>query len=731
MIRLKNRMLPLLVILVAVMIAPLVTAQETVSPEQDSTATPILKLSHPVDDEGYNISGHGESVFTHEESELQAWVLDEAGQPVAGVKVFFTQVSPREENLGTFVTDASGLAVASFHAGKKDKDHTFIAQIEGAAPGEGRLVYHVPVRKSTWVMFMVFGLAGGLGLFLFGMDMMSSSLQRSAGGRMRTILGTLTANRFLGATVGAFVTMVIQSSSATTVMLVSFVQAQLMTFSQTLGVILGADIGTTVTAQLIAFKLTDYALLMIAIGFGLKYIGRKQSIRNLGDVLLGFGMLFYGMAVMSKAMYPLRSYQPFLDMLSGLENPLFGILVGAAFTALIQSSSAFTGIIIVLAQQGFLTLDAGIPLIFGANIGTCITAALASLNAGREAKRVALAHTLFKVAGVLLMVFWIPVFADFVRSVSPGGAIYPGDKVRLAQFIPRQVANAHTIFNVGLALLFLPFTNLFGRLVERLLPEREEPIEARYRPRFLERSMLQTPTLALNLAKVEILRLGEIVREMATSAIKPFMDNNMEILDELHEREHEVDDLDEQITAYLIEIGKQGLSKEQTEEAYLMMHVTKQYEFIADIIDKELRPLAHKKSSLAADFSAAGRKEVEAYHVKMLKQISRGLEAFREGSLETAKKMALKQAKYVALEGDYRQAHFERVGGAVKESVATSEVHLALMDALRKMNSHSADVARAMLSHFEGEVGGYKPIVVEDQPVGDENPDEGTPENGS
>jgi phosphate:Na+ symporter len=497
-----------------------------------------------------------------------------------------------------------------------------------------------------------------------------------------------------------------------------------MTFGQTLGVILGADIGTTVTAQLIAFKLTDYALLMIAVGFGLKYMGRKKSLRNVGDVMLGFGMLFFGMAIMSKAMYPLRSYQPFLAMLSGLENPFFGILVGTIFTALIQSSSAFTGIIIVLAQQGLLTLDAGIPLIFGANVGTCITAALASINAGREARRVALAHTVFKVAGVLLMVFWIPTFADFVRSISPGGAIDSGDVNKLAQYIPRQVANAHTIFNVGLALVFLPFTSLFGRLVIKLLPDVEEVIEARYRPKYLEKSMLQTPVLALNLAKVEILRMGEIVKEMATVSIRPFLDNDLEILDDLHEREHEIDDLDEQISAYLLEIGRQDLNHRQTEEVYLMMHVTKQYEFIADIIDKELRTLALKKTSLGADFSASGRKEVEAYHIKMIKQIARGLEAFREDSLETAKKIAVKQAKYVALEGGYRQAHFERVSGEVKESVATSEVHLALMDALRKMNSHSADIARAMLSHFDGEVGGYEPIVVEAEPVLDTGDDE-------
>jgi len=659
------------------------------------------RLVHPVDHEGRRASGDEASVFTDQSTELKALVLDADGAPVAGVSVEFDCVVPVEKCLGCSESDADGLATFAYAAGNKDGKHTVVAHLEGVWTHGGQLVYSVPVRKPTWILFMLFGLAGGLGLFLFGMDMMSSSLQRTAGGRMRAILGTLTANRYLGAAVGALVTMVIQSSSATTVMLVSFVQAQLMTFAQTLGVILGADIGTTITAQLIAFKLTDYALLMIALGFALKFMGRRRKLRNLGNIILGFGMLFYGMAVMSMAMYPLRTYRPFLDLLAGLENPLLGILVGTLFTALIQSSSAFTGVIIVLAQQGFLTLDAGIPLIFGANIGTCVTAGLASINSGREARRVALAHTLFKVVGVLAMVFWIPAFADFVRSVSPGGAIDPADTTSMAKFIPRQVANAHTIFNVSLALVFLPFTGLFGKLIMKLMPDRIEPLELRFRPRYLEPTMLQTPSLALNLAKVEIIRMGEIVRDMATDAIAPFVDNDMEILDDLHEREHEIDDLDTHISAYLIDIGKQDLSEEQAEEVYLMMHVTKQYEFIADIIDKELRPLAHKKAAVSADFSPAGMKEVKAYHIKMLKQISRGLEAFREESLETARKMQRKAARYVALETGYRQAHFERVGGEVKESVATSEVHLALMDALRKMNSHSADIARAILQRME------------------------------
>jgi len=254
---------------------------------------------------------------------------------------------------------------------------------------------------------LIMTLAGGLAFFLYGMEKMSEGMKKSAGDRMRNILSALTNNRVVGMFVGAFVTMVIQSSSATTVMLVSFVQAQLMTFVQSLGVILGADIGTTVTAQLVAFKLTDYALIMIAVGFALTMFSKKDSTKYMGEAILGFGILFFGMKLMSDAMRPLRTFQPFIDLLKGLENPALGLLVGTLFTALVQSSSAFTGIVIVLAQQGLLTLDAGIPLVMGANIGTCITAGLASIGTSREAKRVAIAHVMFKVGGVLLFIFWM------------------------------------------------------------------------------------------------------------------------------------------------------------------------------------------------------------------------------------------------------------------------------------------------------------------------------------
>jgi phosphate:Na+ symporter len=348
---------------------------------------------------------------------------------------------------------------------------------------------------------------------------MSEGLKKSAGNGMRRILSALTNNRFIGLAVGAFVTMVIQSSSATTVMLVSFAQAQLINFGQSLSVILGANIGTTVTAQLIAFKITDYAFLIIIIGFALVIFSRKEWYKYLGESLLGFGILFLGMKIMSDSMSPLRDYEPFIALMKDLEIPLLGLLIGALFTALIQSSSAFTGIVIVLAQQGLLTLEGGIPLLLGANIGTCVTAGLATLGSSREAKRVALAHVIFNTTGAIMFLFWIPYFADLVRWISPVSGAEGIQK--LAAETPRQIANAHTLFNVSVALIFLPFLSFLAKLVLKILPKRESEAAIEVVTWHLDEKVISTPSAAIELSQSETGRMAKILRRMLRAIIHP------------------------------------------------------------------------------------------------------------------------------------------------------------------------------------------------------------------
>jgi len=576
-------------------------------------------------------------------------------------------------------------------------------------------------QPISW-FFLCVSMLGGLALFLYGMEKMSTGLKRTAGNKMRAILAALTKNRVIAMFVGAFITTVIQSSSATTVMLVSFVQAGLMTFAQSMGVILGADIGTTITAQLIAFKLTDYALLMIALGFSLHMFGKRGTTKNVGDVILGFGILFFGMKLMSDAMSPLRTYTVFIDTMKEMENPFLGILIGALFTALVQSSSATTGVVIVLAQQGLLTLEAGIPMVFGANIGTCITAGLASIGTSREAKRVALAHVIFKIAGVLLFVFWIPWFADLIRMIA----------VRFDSGTARQIANAHTIFNVALALIFLPFTEHFSRLVVKILPHQEEPKDVVMTTKYLDEESISTPAIALDLARAEVARMAKLVYRMLGAIIIPFMSDeklieketsdpeekdfllreiprvdawrtDLTLLQGIDMREEKIDYIEEKIREYLFRLVGQGVPSEQANEAFGMISIASDIESVADLIHRNMVPLIAKKKDLMLDFSEEGKEEILIYHQKVCRRIDLLKKSFMEMDIDTAREIMSSERKYLDLEEQYRARHLERISQEKTESAKTHEVHMELMDLLKQIVVYSSNIAKTFLVKCQAE----------------------------
>ena len=575
-------------------------------------------------------------------------------------------------------------------------------------PGTGFLNAGDSSSSSIWG-FLIIGLLGGLSFFLYGMAKMSEGMKKAAGDRMRNILAALTSNRVVGMTVGAFVTMIIQSSSATTVMLVSFVQAQLMTYVQAISIILGANIGTTITAQLGAFKLTDYALLMITIGFAMTMFSKKDSIRHIGEAILGFGILFFGMKIMSDSMKPLRAFQPFIDLMKDLENPIIGILIGAIFTALIQSSSAFTGIVIVLAQQGLLTLEGGIPLIFGANIGTCITAGLASIGTIRDAKRVAIAHVVFNTGGVFLFILFIPHLAEIVRWMSPVSELTGIEK--LAMESPRQIANAHTIFNITVGLIFLPFTTILANYVYKVLPDIKTEEGIVPITWHLDNSAISTPALAIDLARSEILRMAKILGRMLDVIIIPFISNDqlqdetypqLSLVEGVEMREEKLDYLDVKIIKYLRKIGQQELSENQTQEVYGLMSITNDIESIGDTIEKNMIPLLAKKDSLNMGFSPEGKEELSIYHNKVCKQINRLKKAFSKLAPGKAEKIINKEGKYSALETKYRVSHLERLHQEREESIETHEIHMELMDLLKQINIYTGEIAKTI--HTLGEI---------------------------
>tara|TARA_B100001245_G_scaffold120250_1_gene88337 strand:+ start:892 stop:2532 length:1641 start_codon:yes stop_codon:yes gene_type:complete len=540
---------------------------------------------------------------------------------------------------------------------------------------------------------IIIGLFGGLGMFLYGMEMMSDGMKMTAGNSMRSILKKLTSNRFIAVFVGAFITMIIQSSSATTVMLVSFVNSGLLNFVQALGVILGSNIGSTVTAQIVAFKVTDYALLLIAVGSIMALFSKKDSAKHIGFVILGFGLLFYGMKVMSDTMKPLRTDPTFNSILTSFENPFLGILAGAIFTALIQSSSATTGIVITLASSGSITLEAGIPLILGANIGTCITALLAGLKATRDAKRVAIGHVLFNVIGVLVFCFWIPVFADLVAQTTDN--------------VPRQIANAHTIFNIVSTMLFIPFAPFISRTIIRYFPDKEK-LRNIEKPAILnlDEKVLSYPTAAINNAQAEISGVVGLTERVVGSLVPPFITDKdqsdvenpeLNLITGLHQRLEKIKYLNDNISNYLIKISQQDLTSHQSREVFALVSATNYLNSINDTVKLKFENLIGKKESLDEGFSDAAQEEILVYHAKLLKQIKRLNKYFAKYDRAKATKIMKKGKKYKSLEEKYRLEHFKRVSSNVSVSVATHQLHVELMDMLKQINTFIELIASTLL----------------------------------
>lgn len=633
---------------------------------------------------------------------LRVKVVNVFSKPVAGIPVIFEVVahpaggSDYKLDRRLIPTDSSGMAAVNFQPGTAGGEYQLIARIR--SEGEENIqLFTLYVRDSGWLLYLFAGLVGGLALFLMGMDIMSRGLLKSAGDKMRSILSKLTNNRVIGMGLGAFVTMIIQSSSATNVMLVSFVNARLMQFRQSLGVILGAAIGTTITAQLIAFRLTDFSLLFVAAGFALQSFAVKEQYKHAGGALLGFGILFFGMHIMSEAMYPLRSFDPFIQLLLKLENPLLGILVGTVITALIQSSSAFIGIMIILGMQGLISLEASIPLLFGANIGTAVTALLAGIKTGTEARKVALAVTLFKVFGVLLFVWWIKPFAFFIEGLSPA---YPGgtdQAADLAAVIPRQIANAHTIYNVFVALLVLPFTGIIAKIVEWMMPSKDTSESERFSVRYLDDNMLKTPVLALSLAKQEVIRMGEMVYEMAESVLPVFTDKNPVPLEDIETKEQNVNYLRDRINSYLLKISRIGIREARVNESFQILYTVKEFELIADVISGPMQKKA--RSWLASDyvFSPAGKQELNEYHTKTCRQIKRAIEVFNEVNIEKALEMKQKYKQYRSIAFEFEKQHYERLKQEQHDTLLSSKTHLELMAMLRNISSHATNIARILL----------------------------------
>ncbi|MCI0547416.1 MAG: Na/Pi cotransporter family protein [Candidatus Rokubacteria bacterium] len=523
-------------------------------------------------------------------------------------------------------------------------------------------------------MTILLALGGGVALLLYGMQLTGEGLQRAAGGHLRQLLTSMTRNRFTAVAAGAAVTALIQSSSATTLMLIGFVSAGVISFRQSLGVILGADIGTTFTVQLLAFRIQDAALLLVAVGFAVTFFARRGFLKSMGQVILGFGFLFLGMRLMAEGLAPLADHDLTRRVLVALSgNAAFGLLVGAIGSASMASSAALIGLLLSLAQQGLLPLSGAIPIVLGANIGTCVTALTASVRASADARRVAVAHIAFKVLGVLLVFPFIPPFTQLVGAS--------------AADVPRQVANAHTFFNVAISALFLPFAPLAARAITLLVPE-EEREDNPFRTRYLDDRFLEQPALAIGQATREALRMGDVAQGMFRDAMTVLRSDNQELLEDVERRDDQLDYLEREIKIFLTRLGRETMSPDLARKEISLITFIGNLENVGDIIDKNLMELARKKLYQGRRFSPAGEAELVDFHGLITKNLERAIAAFAANDRSLAQEVLDQRPGVRQRERELRESHLTRLRRGLAESLETSEIHLDVLTNLKRISSH-------------------------------------------
>jgi phosphate:Na+ symporter len=563
---------------------------------------------------------------------------------------------------------------------------------------------------------MAMGLFGGLAIFLFGMDQLTSSLKAVAGERMRVILEGATTNRFKGVFAGALTTAIIQSSSVTTVLVVGFVSAGLISLPQAVGVVMGAEIGTTVTAQLIAFRVTEYALIAVAVGFALRTFARNDVIQRYGTMLLGLGLVFFGMTLMGDATEPLRGYAPFVNALRTIQQPMLAVLLSAAFTALIQSSSATTGIIIVFAGQGLISLEQGIALVFGANIGTCVTALLAAVGKERIALRTALIHVLFNVFGVILWFAFIDQFAALVRVISPAAEQLAG-AARLAAEVPRQIANAHTIFNVGNTLIFIGFAGGFAWLVNRLVPDKPHPTGALVAPKFLNPALLAAPSLALDAARRELVQLGEQVLPMVKAAPGAVMSGSMMDVSRLARMDERVDVLHKAIIEYLGRISRVELTLAEQKRLHDYMGIATYLENMGDIIEVNLGHAGRRRVELNVRISSATQQALQELADKITWALECTIAALDQQDRALAFEVVQAKQAVNELVEKANAKLAQRLIAEAPRRADTFQIESDLIEQLRRVYYFSKRVARLLADGEMPETQTAVPIANEGSPV--------------
>ncbi|MDO8885331.1 Na/Pi cotransporter family protein [Candidatus Oleimmundimicrobium sp.] len=507
---------------------------------------------------------------------------------------------------------------------------------------------------------IVMSLVGGLALFIYGIQKMGDGLQKIAGDRMRKVLEVLTTKPWRGAMVGAGVTALIQSSSATTVMLVGFVNAGLMNLQQAIGVIMGANVGTTITAQMIAFKIDRFALPAIAIGFALTFFSKRKLFKFIGETILGFGLLFFGLNLMKDAVVPLKQSTELIAFLTNFgQKPLLGVLAGMLITAVIQSSSATMGLVIAAATSGLLTINSAIPIVLGAEIGTCITAMLASIGTSLAARRSAVAHLMFNVLGTVIFLTILPFFIKMATFTSTN--------------IARQIANAQTSLNIMCTLIGLPLVGLFSKVVTILVPGEEVIVERK--TIYLDPHILNAPSFALGQTTKEIARMARLTLEMIDYDLEIMFNPKKNSRKHVEQREEAVDNLAAEITKYLTKVSQSSMSPEQSRRFTILMHVVNDVERIGDHAENIMK-IVDEKNIEKIPFSKNAEDEIQKIHSHVKTMYSNMVVAFEEDDAEKAKKYQRLENK---IDKIARNAHLEHIK-RLKDGVCFTQAGIMFLD---------------------------------------------------
>ena len=535
-------------------------------------------------------------------------------------------------------------------------------------------------------MDIAIGIMGGLGLFLYGMNLMGDGLQKSAGSKLKRIIELLTSNVIMGVLVGMVVTMVIQSSSATTVMVVGFVNAGIMSLTQAIGVIMGANIGTTITAQLVSLDVDFLAPVALGIGIVIYMFSNKPKHKNIAEILIGFGILFTGMDFMKEAVKPLAGYQGFTDMLLSFgHHPILGVLMGFAITAIVQSSSASMGMLIALASQGLIPITAALPILYGENIGTCVTSLISSIGASRNARRAAIMHLTFNVLGSMIFMFILskPIVA-IVTAIDPTDAA-------------RQIANAHTLFNILNVIVLLPFNKLIVKLALNLVPETKgEQDDDDKVVKYIDDRMIETPSIALANIIKETLRMGEKSKESLNAAMDGIVDKSKEKIELSFKREKLINELQKSILNYLLKLSKASLNEDSRETVDALFNTVNDIERIGDHAEN-IAELAKDIVDLEISFSDVGIGELKDMYNKVVSTYTYALEAMRTSNVELACKVIKMEEQVDMMEKSCRANHMNRLNSS-SCSIESGVIYLDIISNLERVSDHAVNIAQQVIA---------------------------------